>query len=95
MYLSLSSCCNLSLRIKSGNLLSTDIIEKLQNGDVMLACKMFKLLCELAGDLEPYAPCKELADCQETIKQCLVLMEGTVPYGYSKVVEWKAFPPQV
>lgn len=76
-------------------LLGSEVIEHLQKGDFKFACEQYRALCDLAEALEPYAPCKELADCQETLKQCLAIFRGLVSYGYSKIVEWKAIPPKV
>ncbi|KOB71564.1 TPR repeat protein [Operophtera brumata] len=83
------------LRRHSLGLIGPETIEKLQKRDKIFAYEQFKPLCELAEDLEPYAPCKELATCQEVLKQCLVILEGSVLYGYSQEVEWKAIPPKV
>lgn len=83
------------LKYRSQGLIGPETIERLQKDDRIFAYEQFKPLCELAQVLEPYAPCKELADCQEALKQCLAILEGTVPYGYSQVVEWKAIPPKV
>lgn len=70
-------------------------MEKLQKGDLGNALLIFKPLCELTESLENFAPCVELADCQEALKQCLVIFEGVVPFGFSKLVEWNALPPKI
>ncbi|XP_059057868.1 SET and MYND domain-containing protein 4-like [Achroia grisella] len=75
-------------------LLSSDFIEKLQKGDLHTAMTLYKPLCTLAENLEPYAPCTELSNCQETLKQCLQIFTGLIPFELSKIVEWGAYPPQ-
>ncbi|XP_050347933.1 SET and MYND domain-containing protein 4 [Nymphalis io] len=71
-------------------LLSEDIIDQLQRGNVDTALKTYKRLCDLCELLEPFAPCMELCDCQESLKQCLSIFEGLVPYGSSLMVKWKS-----
>ncbi|XP_026756125.2 SET and MYND domain-containing protein 4 [Galleria mellonella] len=95
LYFQMDSGLNLPLKVikKKKELLSSDVIEKLQRGDINTAIKLYKPLCELAESLEPYAPCTELADCQETLKQCLQIFTGLVPYDLSISVEWGAKPP--
>ncbi|CAH0400812.1 unnamed protein product [Chilo suppressalis] len=82
------------LKIQKEKLLDGNAIDKLQKADRATAEKIFKPLCELAENLESYAPCTELADCQESLKQCLEIFFGVVPYGYSQLVDWKAVPPK-
>ncbi|KAI8439289.1 hypothetical protein MSG28_013122 [Choristoneura fumiferana] len=77
-------------RVKS--VLNEDAIEKLQKGDKNTAFDLFKPLCKLAEDLDAFAPCTELAECQESLKQCIVIFQGLVPFGYSELVEWEAKP---
>ncbi|XP_028162096.1 SET and MYND domain-containing protein 4 [Ostrinia furnacalis] len=77
------------------NILNTDALDNLQKGDLKTAERIYKPLCEIAQVLEPYAPCLELSDCQESIKQCLQIFGGLVPYGYSQQVEWNAAPPKL
>ncbi|XP_047992590.1 SET and MYND domain-containing protein 4 [Leguminivora glycinivorella] len=77
-----------NLMLRKEQLLNPVIIDKLQKGDVDTALNIFKPLCELTEVLDPFAPNVELAECQETLKQCLVIFGGLVPYGYSKLVEW-------
>lgn len=74
------------------NVLNSEAIENLQKGDKSTALRLFTPLCELMEQLEPYAPCTELSDCQESLKQCLTIFEGLLPYGYSNVVQWNAIP---
>lgn len=95
MYFNLPLARNLPPQLKKQNeeLLDSNNIEKLQKGDVVTARKLFKPLCELAELLEPYGPCKEVGDCQETLKQCLQILGGLVPFGCSFVVEWIVKPP--
>ncbi|XP_072945054.1 SET and MYND domain-containing protein 4 [Epargyreus clarus] len=76
-------------RLKS-KVLSTKVINFLQKGDKDTAVKVFSHLCSLCEDLEPYAPCMELSDCQEALKQCLVIFQGLVPYGHTELIKWKA-----
>ncbi|XP_013200898.2 SET and MYND domain-containing protein 4 [Amyelois transitella] len=81
MYFSLPPAKCLRPQIKSTkcSLLHQNNIEKLQKGDIKMAIKLYKPLCELAQMLEPYCPCVELADCQETLKQCLQIFGGLIP----------------
>ncbi|XP_061719114.1 SET and MYND domain-containing protein 4-like [Cydia pomonella] len=79
-----------NLVLRKEQLLNPAIIDKLQKGDVDTAVNIFKPLCELTEVLDAFAPNIELADCQETLKQCLAIFGGLVPYGYSKLVEWDA-----
>lgn len=96
-YMTMGPARNLPIEIKKrkDNLLNSDALEKLQKADVATAERLFKPLCELAEALDPYAPCMELADTQETLKQCLQILHGVVPYGYSQVVDWGPSPPKV
>ncbi|VVC93231.1 unnamed protein product [Leptidea sinapis] len=71
--------------------LSHNIIEKLQCGDKETAIKVFRRLCSLCMELESYAPCMELCDCQEGLKQCLSIFEGLIPYGFSTSIEWHTY----
>lgn len=71
-------------------LLDSCVIENLQHGDKDTALEIFKPLCELIDTLDEYAPCVELADCQESLKQCLIIFRGVIPFGFSKMVEWQA-----
>ncbi|XP_026724526.1 SET and MYND domain-containing protein 4 isoform X2 [Trichoplusia ni] len=80
---------------KKNELLSSEVIEALQKGDHDRATKLYKPLCELATDLDPYMPCQELAECQEAMKQCLAIMMGVLPHGFTKVVDWEVPPPQM
>ncbi|KAG6455116.1 SET and MYND domain-containing protein 4 [Manduca sexta] len=82
------------IRKMKDQLLRRTTIENLQKGDESTAMELFKPLCALAELLEPYAPCAELADCQETLKQCCAIFEGLVPFGYGNLVPWSAIPPK-
>lgn len=88
---------NLSIDVikRTQNVLNSKSIENLQKGDKGTALQLFKPLCELIEELDSYAPCMELSDCQESLKQCLTILEGVLPYGYSNFVEWSAIPPKV
>lgn len=79
---------------KGDKFLGRSVIEDLQKGNKERALKLFKPLCELAAALEPYIPCKEAAECQETLKQCLAILSGQLPNGYTKFVEW-SIPPKI
>lgn len=76
--------------IKAKNkILSADTIKNLQHGDLKTANKVYKRLCVMSELLEPYAPCAELCDCQESVKQCLCIFEGLSPYGSTQLIYWK------
>lgn len=96
-YLSMKPSKNLPIRIikRMQNALNSEAIEKLQKGHKGTALLLFKPLCELIEELEFYIPCMELSDCQESLKQCLAILEGVLPYGYSNYVQWNAIPPKV
>lgn len=79
------------LRKRVKSVLNENAIENLQRGDKATAFDLFKPLCKLAEDLDPFAPCTELAECQESLKQCIVIFQGLVPFGYSELVEWEGF----
>lgn len=68
-------------------LLPMKIINELQYGKVDTALCVYHKLCKLCESLEKYAPCVELCDCQEALKQCLSIFEGHVPYGSDLMVE--------
>lgn len=87
---------NLPLDIirRTQRVLNSEAIENLQKGDQDTALQLFKPLCQLIEQLEPYCPCRELSDCQEALKQCLAIFEGLLPYGYSHLVQWNAMPPK-
>lgn len=89
-----AKCLSIDIRRKQKKLLNSEVIEMLQKGDKDTALKLFKPLCELAQDLDPYAPCVELADCQESLKQCIGILQGLIPYCDSNMVEWQAVPPK-
>lgn len=71
-----------------------DAIEVLQKGNRKRAEEMFKPLCELATALEPYTPCKEAAECQEALKQCLSILSGVLPHMFSECVEFAVPSPK-
>ncbi|CAG5033245.1 unnamed protein product [Parnassius apollo] len=81
------------VRIKN-KLLNTSVINKLQKGDEETAVKLFKSLCSLCEHFEFYAPCTELSDCQEALKQCLSIFSGLLPYGNKLMIPWSAIPPE-
>lgn len=83
-----------AIAAKRNELLTGDVIEALQKGDLDSATKLYKPLCELATDLDPFMPCQELADCQEAIKQCLAIMTGLLPHGFCHSVDWEVPPPE-
>ncbi|XP_075980473.1 SET and MYND domain containing, class 4, member 4 [Anticarsia gemmatalis] len=72
--------------------LDKEVIAKLMTGDKETAVKYFKPLCELIGVLDAFAPCRELAECQEAMKQCLAIFHGTIPYSCSEILDWEAIP---
>ncbi|GBP34721.1 SET and MYND domain-containing protein 4 [Eumeta japonica] len=73
---------------KKKKILSPNAIEKLERGCKDIAMALYKPLCELITVLDNYAPCVELADCQESLKQCLGIYEGFLPFGFTKVIDW-------
>lgn len=94
-YLNLHQAKNLPVSIakKKQLLLNNDNISKLQKGDFDTALNLYKPLCVLLKVLEDYAPCVELADCQESFKQCVSILEEIVPYGCNQHVQWSVEPP--
>lgn len=68
-------------------LLPMKVIDELQYGKVDTALDVYHKLCILCESLEEYAPCMELCECQEALKQCLSIFEGHVPYGSDLMVE--------
>lgn len=94
MYLGLKPARNLERGVLKSKetLLSPENIEKLQKGNIETALKLFKPLSVLLAVLENYAPCIELADCQESFKQCEVILNGLISHGYTKLVQWKVQP---
>lgn len=70
-------------------ILTAETIKNLQHGDLKTANKAYKRLCIMSEMLEPYAPCAELCDCQEALKQCLCIFEGLSPYGSTQLIPWK------
>jgi hypothetical protein len=81
------------LSMFKAKVLNSNVIEELQKGNRHTAERTFKLVCGLAEKLDSFIPCMELADCQESLKQCLQILEGLLPYGYSREVQWSAKPP--
>lgn len=63
-------------------------IQLLSQGDMKAATSKYKDLSKAASALDEKSPCVELAEYQETIKQCLSLFHGAVPFQYSQLIEW-------
>lgn len=80
---------------RTQTILNSEAIENLQKGDKDTALQLFKPLCQLIEQLESYGPSREVADCQESLKQCLTIFRGLLPYGFSNLVQWNAIPPKV
>lgn len=76
-------------------LLDTRVINKLQKGDMATAISLFKSLCSLCSHLEPYAPCNDLSECQEALKQCLAIFFGLLPHGNKLMIPWDAIPSKM
>lgn len=74
--------------------LNVNVFEALQKAKRDHALKLFKPLCRLATSLEPYIPCKEAADCQEALKQCLAILSGVLPQGCTEYIEWAVPAPR-
>ncbi|KAF9424569.1 hypothetical protein HW555_000380 [Spodoptera exigua] len=74
--------------------LGAEVIKCLQKADKKRALKEFKPLCKLATALEPFVPCKEAADCQEMLKQCLQILAGVLPFDFTKAIDFD-IPPAV
>lgn len=94
MYLNMEFSRNLpdQLLARKNKILGENVINMLQKGDVKTAAKIYDSLCQLCEDLDKYAPCRELCDCQESLKQCLAIFEGLIPYGHKQTVQWKTVP---
>lgn len=74
--------------------LSDEKITSLQKADKECALREFQPLCKLATALEPYLPCKEAANCQEMLKQCLQILAGVLPNDFAKSIDFD-IPPAV
>ncbi|CAH1639078.1 unnamed protein product [Spodoptera littoralis] len=74
--------------------LSDEVITFLQKADKECAVKEFQPLCKLATALEPYVPCKEAANVQEMMKQCLQILAGVLPVEFTKSIDFH-IPPAV
>ncbi|PZC76419.1 hypothetical protein B5X24_HaOG204658 [Helicoverpa armigera] len=74
---------------KRDEFLNGNVIEALQKAEKDRALKLYQPLCELATALEPYMPCKEAAECQEALKQCLAILTGVVHHGLSNFIQWE------
>lgn len=70
------------------------MITSLQKADKECALREFQPLCKLATALEPYLPCKEAANCQEMLKQCLQILAGVLPNDFAKSIDFD-IPPAV
>lgn len=94
IYLSMgfSSYLPKQLVARKNKILGDHVINRLQKGDLKTAISIYDSLCQLCEDLDKYAPCKELCDCQESLKQCIAIFEGLIPYGHNQTVVWKAVP---
>ncbi|XP_046969169.1 SET and MYND domain-containing protein 4-like [Vanessa cardui] len=92
MYLTMRQSNSVPAKLvrSKNSLLNEHVIDQLQRGNLDTALKTYKGICDLCKLLEPYAPCMELCDCQESLKQCLSIFEGLVPYGSSLMVKWKS-----
>lgn len=82
----------LNLMKTISKLLHPNNIERLQKGDLNLALKLFKPVSILLKLLDEYAPSLELADAQETFKQCVVILQGLLPYEFSLQLDWSVRP---
>lgn len=91
--LKLASGVPASVLRKKDECLHPEVLAKLMKGDKKTALKYYKTLCNLIEVLDPFAPCKELSECQEALKQCLAIFFDMIPYGHSETVDWRAFPP--
>ncbi|CAH4030118.1 unnamed protein product [Pieris brassicae] len=72
--------------------LTTNIIDRLQNGDMDTVKKFYHKICALCEELDSFAPSTELCDCQEALKQCLFILQGLVLYSYNQKVDWTLKP---
>ncbi|XP_013140985.1 PREDICTED: SET and MYND domain-containing protein 4-like [Papilio polytes] len=95
-YLSMGPSIHVPANLKSikNSLISKGVIGDLEKGNSLTAKKVFKSLCSLCKNLEPYAPCVELLDCQEALKQCLAIFSGLLSDGNEILVPWTALPPK-
>lgn len=70
---------------KFNNIINAELVEKLQSGDKKVAYSIINKLYKNATIAEKYAPCKQLSDVQETIKQCWALFGNIEPFYYSSL----------
>uniref|UniRef100_A0A2A4K7Z8 Protein-lysine N-methyltransferase SMYD4 n=1 Tax=Heliothis virescens TaxID=7102 RepID=A0A2A4K7Z8_HELVI len=84
-----------SIISKRDEFLNGNVVEALQKADKDRALKLYQPLCELATALEPYMPCKEAAECQEALKQCLAILSGVVTHGFSNFIQWELPCPRI
>ncbi|CAG9564831.1 unnamed protein product [Danaus chrysippus] len=89
--LNMMSSKNLPVKIcqRKRNVLNKHVIRQLQSGDVGTALTIYKDLCILCEQLDKYAPCAELCECQEALKQCFMIFEGFRTFGSDDIIEWK------
>ncbi|CAG9564829.1 unnamed protein product [Danaus chrysippus] len=89
--LNMMSSKNLPVKIcqRKSNVLNQHVIRQLQSGDVCTALMIYKDLCILCEQLDKYAPCAELCECQEALKQCFMIFEGFRTFGSDDIIEWK------
>ncbi|XP_077285330.1 SET and MYND domain containing, class 4, member 4 [Arctopsyche grandis] len=71
---------NKKTKNKFRNLITPELIMSLENGEKTVAYEILNNLYKYAEMLEECAPCKDLADYQETIKQCWGIFSNVVPY---------------
>ncbi|KPJ15627.1 SET and MYND domain-containing protein 4 [Papilio machaon] len=95
-YLSIGPSIHVPAKLISikNKLISKCVIGDLERGNIATAQKVFKTLCSLCQNFEPYAPCVELLDCQEALKQCLAIFSGLLPDGNEILIPWTAIPPE-
>lgn len=68
---------------KYNDIMSAELIEKLESGDKEVSYSVIDKFYKNAAILEKHAPCKQLSDVQETIKQCWAVYGNIQSLYYS------------
>ncbi|XP_023937250.1 SET and MYND domain-containing protein 4 [Bicyclus anynana] len=74
-------------------ILDPDTLDNLKKGCIQAAIETYKRLCIMIEMLEPHAPCMELCDCQESMKQCIIIFEGVSETGCTQLIQWRDMLP--
>lgn len=80
IYLKKVQFTNKKTKNKYRNLITPELITSLENGEKTMAYEILNDLYKYAEMLEECAPSQDLADHQETIKQCWGIFCNVIPY---------------